>query len=67
MKAAIRSGSSVQFKGLKPFGKSFLGKFLNNFSFASSGFSVDLQGIKELDGGESYPLGRCQRVWCQPG
>jgi hypothetical protein len=51
MKAAILNGSSVVFKGLQPFEKQYPGKALNNFSYASSGFSVDAQGITELDGG----------------
>ena len=51
VKAAILNGSSVQFKGLKPFEKRLPGKALNNFSLAYSGFSVDAQGITELDGG----------------
>jgi hypothetical protein len=51
MKTALQSGSSVQFKGLKPFGGSFLAKGLNHFARAFSGFSVDSQGIAELEGG----------------
>lgn len=51
VKAAILNGSSVQFKGLKPFEKRLPGKALNNFAFAFSGFSVDAQGITEMDGG----------------
>lgn len=51
IKTAIMSGSSVQFKGLKPFGNNPLGKILNNFMFAFSGFSVDSQGVSMIDGG----------------
>ncbi len=51
MKAAILDGSSVQFKGLKPFENRLPGKPLNNFTFAFSGFSVDAQGITEMDSG----------------
>ncbi len=51
IKAAILNGSSVLFKGLNPFEKRPAGKTLTNFSFAFSGFSVDAQGITEMDGG----------------
>jgi hypothetical protein len=55
MKAAILSGSSVQFKGIKPFKNELLGKGLNNFSYAFSGFAVDADGITAIDGGEHIP------------
>lgn len=51
VKAAILNGSSVQFRGLKPFKDRLPGKTLNDFSYACSGFSVGAQGITELDGG----------------
>ena len=51
MKAALQNGSSVQFNGLKPFEHRLPGKALNHFSYASSGFSVDAQGLTDLDGG----------------
>jgi hypothetical protein len=51
VKAAILQGSSVQFKGWKPAEKIPLGKALDNFMGASSGFTVDAQGIAENDGG----------------
>src|ERR1700730_10244847 len=52
VKAAILNGSSVQFKGLKPAGKAPLGKALDNFMRAFSGFTVDAQGISENDEGK---------------
>ena len=52
MKTAILNGSSVQFKGLKPAGKVPLGKALDNFMRAFSGFTVDAYGITENDGGQ---------------
>jgi hypothetical protein len=52
MIAAIRSGSTVQFIGIKPFQKSLVGKGLNNFSYASAGFAVDAQGITQLEDGQ---------------
>jgi hypothetical protein len=49
---AIRNGSSVQFKGLKPAEKAPLGKALDNFMRAHSGFTVDARGITENDEGK---------------
>jgi len=51
MKAAILKGASVQFKGLKPADRIPLGKALDNFMRAFSGFSVDAEGITEIDEG----------------
>jgi len=45
MKAAILSGQTVQFKGLKL-------PVLSNFARAFSGFTVDAEGIAEIDGGD---------------
>ena len=47
---AILDGSSILFRGLHPFGKWSPGRVLNNFAFASSGYTVDSQGITDLDG-----------------
>jgi hypothetical protein len=49
VKKAILAGASYQFTGLKPFDNRLFGKNLNNLSYASSGFSVDLHGITALD------------------
>jgi formylglycine-generating enzyme required for sulfatase activity len=49
VKAAILQGSSVQFKGLRP-GEKILGKTLDQFAAASSGFTVDAGGITANDG-----------------
>ena len=51
MKAAILKGASVQFKGLKPAERVPLGKAFDNFIRAFSGFTVDADGITEIDGG----------------
>lgn len=51
VKAAILQGSSVQFKGLRPGEKIPLGKTLDQFAAASSGFTVDAGGITANDGG----------------
>jgi hypothetical protein len=51
VKATIQSGSSVQFKGLKPFKNRLPGRPLNNFAVAFSGFSVDQYGITDLETG----------------
>src|SRR5260370_651730 len=51
VKAAILQGSSVQFKGLRPGEKIPLGKTLDQFTAASSGFTVDADGITANDGG----------------
>jgi Family of unknown function (DUF6585) len=51
VRATIQNGSSVQFKGLKPFKNRLPGKPLNNFAFAFTGFSVNQFGITDLDGG----------------
>jgi len=51
VKAAILQGSSVQFKGLRPGEKLPLGKTLDQFAAASSGFTVDADGITANDGG----------------
>lgn len=51
MKAAILKGASVQFNGLKPGEKIPLGKVVDNFIRAFSGFTVDAVGITEIDGG----------------
>jgi hypothetical protein len=51
VKTAILNGSSVQFKGLKPAEKAPLGKALDTFMRAFSGFTVDGRGIAESDGG----------------
>jgi len=52
MKSVLRKGGSLQFKGLKPFPDRFLGKWLNRFSYATSGLQIDEQGIRALDGGD---------------
>jgi Family of unknown function (DUF6585) len=49
--AAIQNGSSVQFKGLKPFKNKLPGRPLNNIAYAFSGFSVDRYGITDLEDG----------------
>src|SRR5260370_22183041 len=51
VKAAILQGSRVQFKGLRPGEKIHLGKTLDQFTAASSGFTVDADGITANDGG----------------
>lgn len=51
VKAAIRNGSSVEFKGWQPANKIPLGKGLSNYMEAHSGFTVDANGITENDGG----------------
>src|SRR5260370_30651447 len=51
VKAAILQGSRVQFKGLRPGEKLPLGKTLDQFAAASSGFTVDADGITANDGG----------------
>ncbi len=51
-RAAIDRGESVRFQGLKPFGSRRRGRALNAYAFASSGFSVDSQGITEIDTGK---------------
>jgi hypothetical protein len=51
VKATILQGSSVQFKGLRPGEKIPLGKTLDQFAAASSGFTVDAGGITANDGG----------------
>lgn len=51
MKAAILKGASVQFKGLKPAEKIPLGKAFDKFIRAFSGFSIDAEGIVEINGG----------------
>jgi len=51
MKAAILKGATVQFKGLKPAERIPLGKALDKFILAFSGFTVDAEGISEIDGG----------------
>ncbi len=50
-RVAIDRGESVRFQGLKPFGSRWRGRALNAYAFASSGFSVDAQGITEIDTG----------------
>jgi len=50
--AAIQRGESVRFQGLKPFGSRWRAQALNAYAFASSGFSVDAQGITEIDTGK---------------
>jgi hypothetical protein len=52
VKTALDNGSSVQFKGLKPAEKAPLGKALDNFMRAHSGFTVDARGITENDEGK---------------
>ncbi len=52
-RARILSGSSVQFKGWKPFEKVPLGSAVGNFALAFSGFTVDAEGIAPIDGGEN--------------
>jgi hypothetical protein len=52
VKLAIQSGSSVEFKGWKPADKIPLGKGLSNYMEARSGFSVDSNGVTEIDGGK---------------
>jgi hypothetical protein len=51
VKAAIKNGSSVEFKGWQPAKKLPLGKGLSNYMEASSGFTVDASGITENDSG----------------
>jgi hypothetical protein len=51
IKAAIQAGASVEFKGLKPFGRTWPVKGLNHFAYAFTGFSVDLTGITGLESG----------------
>ena len=51
-RAAVQRGESVRFPGLKPFGPRRRAQALNAFAFASSGFSVDAQGITEIDTGK---------------
>ncbi len=51
VKAAILQGSSVQFKGLRPGEKIPFGKTLDQFAAASSGFTVNADGITANDGG----------------
>ena len=50
-KASLHSGGSLQFAGLKPFGKGGPGKGMNNFAFANAGYRVDAGGITGLDDG----------------
>ncbi len=57
VKAAIANGSSVRFEGLKPFKGQLPGKALNAFAFAGSGFSVDAEGITEIDSGARVAWG----------
>lgn len=57
-RAAIQSGGTVEFKGLKLPG----GKGLNRFAQAASGYAVDARGISSLDhaskqGNQSLPWG----------
>jgi hypothetical protein len=51
-RTTIRNGSSIQFKGLTPAENAPLGKALNNFMKALSGFTVDARGIAEIDSGK---------------
>lgn len=51
VKATILQGSSVQFKGVRPGAKIPLGKTLDQFAAATSGFTVDAGGITSIDGG----------------
>jgi Family of unknown function (DUF6585) len=51
---AIRNGSTVAFKGWKPADKiplGLLGNGLSNYMEAHSGFTVDQNGVTEIDGG----------------
>jgi hypothetical protein len=52
VKTAIKKGESVVFKGLQPLEKVPLGKPLDKFARAFSGFTVDADGITEMDGGK---------------
>ncbi len=51
VKSAIAAGSRVEFKGWKPAEKIPLGKALDNFARAFSGFTVDATGITTIDEG----------------
>src|SRR6266851_4908531 len=51
VRAAILQGSSVEFKGLRPGEKIPFGKTLDEFAAASSGFTVNSDGITANDGG----------------
>jgi hypothetical protein len=51
VRAAIRNGSSVEYKGWQSVDKFPLGKGFSNYMEAHSGFTVDANGITEKDGG----------------
>ena len=52
VKAAIQNGGSVEFKGLQPLARAPLGSHLDKFARAFSGFTVDANGITDIDEGK---------------